>query len=143
MQFPDHDQQIANKVEKGSSLTALLAEVETLRGAVVEKIFDSPIFSGISVASAGHELGAFRGVKTASNAWKSRSVTIGSRSSVDPYSAEVASANYSVHGMTGVDLLHAAGIYGKGVQIALISTGVDYTHPAVSGLVENTLVGGF
>lgn len=40
--------------------------------------------------------------------------------------------NYSVHGMTGVDKLHAEGIYGKGVKIAVIDTGVDYNHPAVS-----------
>lgn len=45
---------------------------------------------------------------------------------------EAASPNYSVHGMTGVDKLHAAGIYGKGAQVAMIDTGVEYTHPAVS-----------
>lgn len=39
--------------------------------------------------------------------------------------------NYSVHGMTGVDKLHAAGIYGKGTVVAIIDTGVEYTHPAV------------
>lgn len=35
----------------------------------------------------------------------------------------------STHKMTGVDKLHAAGLFGKGVKIGIIDTGVDYTHP--------------
>ena len=37
------------------------------------------------------------------------------------------------HVMTGVDKLHAEGISGEGVFVALIDTGVDYTHPALGG----------
>ncbi|PWN51539.1 subtilisin-like protein [Violaceomyces palustris] len=36
-------------------------------------------------------------------------------------------------GMTGVRKLHAEGIEGKGVKIAVIDTGVDWTHPALGG----------
>lgn len=32
---------------------------------------------------------------------------------------------------TGVDRLHALGVKGKGVKIAIIDTGVDYNHPAL------------
>ncbi|KAK8089853.1 peptidase S8/S53 domain-containing protein [Apiospora hydei] len=39
----------------------------------------------------------------------------------------------SPHRMTGVDKVHEAGIYGKGVRIAIIDTGVDYLHPALGG----------
>ncbi|EJD40096.1 subtilisin-like protein [Auricularia subglabra TFB-10046 SS5] len=39
----------------------------------------------------------------------------------------------SVHKMTGVDVLHAAGLKGKGIQVAIIDSGVDYTHPALGG----------
>jgi len=35
--------------------------------------------------------------------------------------------------MTGVDKLHAAGIRGEGVVVAVADTGVDYTHPALGG----------
>lgn len=34
--------------------------------------------------------------------------------------------------VTGVDRLHDLGIYGKGVKIAIVDTGVEYTHSAVS-----------
>ncbi|KAG8734128.1 hypothetical protein FRC11_011391 [Ceratobasidium sp. 423] len=38
---------------------------------------------------------------------------------------------FSTHVMTGVDKLHAEGIYGKGITIGIIDTGVDYNHPAL------------
>ncbi|EJD38967.1 subtilisin-like protein [Auricularia subglabra TFB-10046 SS5] len=39
----------------------------------------------------------------------------------------------SVHIMTGVDLVHASGVKGKDIQIAILDSGVDYTHPALGG----------
>ncbi|KAF9050468.1 peptidase [Panaeolus papilionaceus] len=39
----------------------------------------------------------------------------------------------STHKMTGVDKLHAQGIFGKGIKIGIIDTGIDYTHPALGG----------
>lgn len=35
--------------------------------------------------------------------------------------------------MAGVDKLHAEGIKGKGAQIGLLDTGIDYHHPALGG----------
>jgi subtilisin family serine protease len=43
-----------------------------------------------------------------------------------------AAANWSVHWSTGVDKAHAAGIHGQGVRIAVIDSGIDYNHEAVS-----------
>ncbi|KAK1997650.1 hypothetical protein LX36DRAFT_577966, partial [Colletotrichum falcatum] len=39
----------------------------------------------------------------------------------------------SIHFSTGVDQLHEAGIFGKGVKVAVIDSGVDYLHPALGG----------
>ncbi|EJD44569.1 subtilisin-like protein [Auricularia subglabra TFB-10046 SS5] len=39
----------------------------------------------------------------------------------------------SVHYMTGVDKLHAQGIAGKGVKVAVVDSGVDYMHPSLGG----------
>lgn len=35
--------------------------------------------------------------------------------------------------MTQVDRLHKEGHYGKGIKVAVLDTGVDYTHPALNG----------
>ncbi|EUC44067.1 hypothetical protein COCMIDRAFT_6555 [Bipolaris oryzae ATCC 44560] len=40
---------------------------------------------------------------------------------------------YSPHVMTQVDKLHAKGFTGKGIIIAVVDSGVDYTHPALGG----------
>jgi hypothetical protein len=37
------------------------------------------------------------------------------------------------HIMTQVDRLHAEGITGKGIKVAIVDTAVDYTHPALGG----------
>lgn len=52
---------------------------------------------------------------------------------VELFSNDDAATNYSFHGMTGVEELHKAGITGEGAKVAIIDTGVDYTHPALGG----------
>lgn len=48
---------------------------------------------------------------------------------------------FSPHVLTQIDKLHAEGITGKGIQVAIIDSGVDYTHPALGGcLGEDCLV---
>ncbi|KAH7304280.1 peptidase S8/S53 domain-containing protein [Stachybotrys elegans] len=48
----------------------------------------------------------------------------------------------STHIMTQVDRLHAEGITGKGIKIAMIDDGIEYTHPALGGCFgEGCLVG--
>ncbi|KID61032.1 subtilisin-like serine protease PR1C, partial [Metarhizium hybridum] len=38
---------------------------------------------------------------------------------------------FSPHVMTQVDKLRARGVTGKGIKVAIIDTGIDYTHPAL------------
>lgn len=40
---------------------------------------------------------------------------------------------FSTHVMTQVDKLHADGVSGKGIKVAVIDTGIDYLHPALGG----------
>ncbi|KAK4445714.1 subtilase [Podospora aff. communis PSN243] len=42
-------------------------------------------------------------------------------------------SSYSPHIMTQVDQLHAKGITGKGIRVAIVDTGIDYKHPALGG----------
>jgi subtilase family serine protease len=48
------------------------------------------------------------------------------------FSDDAASSLYDVHGSTGVNKLHAAGILGEGAVIGIVDTGTYYPHPAVS-----------
>ncbi|KAH6897584.1 peptidase [Coprinopsis sp. MPI-PUGE-AT-0042] len=41
----------------------------------------------------------------------------------------------SAHILTGVDKLHAQGIKGKGIKVAIIDSGVDYQHPFLGGAI--------
>ncbi|KAI0319168.1 pyrolysin [Amylostereum chailletii] len=58
---------------------------------------------------------------------------------------EVPPSAESTHIMTGVDKLHAEGIFGAGIKIGIIDTGIDYTHPALGGAFGpgNKVVGGY
>ncbi|KAG8791007.1 hypothetical protein FRC12_010397 [Ceratobasidium sp. 428] len=53
--------------------------------------------------------------------------------------------NYPPHKMTGVNGLHAKGIFGKGITIGIIDSGIDYTHPALGGKFGpgNKVAGGY
>ncbi|KAK2759501.1 hypothetical protein FQN54_002980 [Arachnomyces sp. PD_36] len=47
--------------------------------------------------------------------------------------SETPETPYAPHVMTGVDKLHKEGYTGKGIKIAIIDSGVDYTHPDLGG----------
>ena len=40
---------------------------------------------------------------------------------------------FSTHIMTGVDRLHAEGLSGRGIKVAVIDTGIDYLHQSLGG----------
>ncbi|KAF4512058.1 hypothetical protein G6O67_001242 [Ophiocordyceps sinensis] len=94
------------------------------------------IFTGFVVESHANGVGALRGIDGVINAWPARALplpaTMGHPAAKGaPKGARNAKA--SVHRRTGVDKLHAAGIRGKGVKVAIIDSGVDYTHKALGG----------
>jgi subtilisin family serine protease len=40
---------------------------------------------------------------------------------------------FSPHVTTQIDKLHAEGVTGKGFRVAIVDSGIDYTHPALGG----------
>ncbi|KAL8296033.1 hypothetical protein RB597_008971 [Gaeumannomyces tritici] len=53
---------------------------------------------------------------------------------VDRRAAKVEDAdNITSHKVTGVTKLHAQGIFGKGVKVVVVDTGIWYNHPALGG----------
>ncbi|ROW15601.1 hypothetical protein VPNG_02185 [Cytospora leucostoma] len=124
--------------EAGSDFTAIQSSIAARQGTTIKRVFDTDIFAGVSVESTGENVDTLSAIKSVAQVWPSRIITINTTEPSRSWSAadaagEAASANYSVHAQTGVDKLHAQGIYGKGVVIGIVDTGTQYTHPALGG----------
>ncbi|KAM0245454.1 hypothetical protein ACHAP5_005410 [Fusarium lateritium] len=92
----------------------------------------SDVFNGMVLETDTDNLDTLRQMEGVVNVWQAHKVSMPEvhRSAKGPSSA---ARNYSIHHWTGVDKLHAAGIRGKGSTVAIIDTGIDYTHKALGG----------
>ncbi|CEP22786.1 unnamed protein product [Cyberlindnera jadinii] len=91
--------------------------------------FDSSVFQGASITLTGNDttvddLKALAGVR---NAWPASVITLDDE--IKPNEPQ----SWNPHLLTGVQAIHDQGNKGSGVKIAIIDTGVDYTHPALGG----------
>src|SRR5690606_36332203 len=52
---------------------------------------------------------------------------------------------WTSHLKTGVKDLHAMGLTGKGITVAVVDSGIDYTHPGLGGGIgpDKKIVGGW
>lgn len=117
---------------QGISVKALAAKVESA-GVKVTKTFESGVFHGLSVEAAEDSAHTLKQTFVdVSKAWPIGRIRLAPSEPLTRFSDAAAAANYSVHQWTGVDKAHAAGVFGKGVTVAIVDTGTDYTHPAVS-----------
>lgn len=89
------------------------------------------IFSGIVIESDTENTDTLRTLEGVVNVWPMRTVPIVRPQPIEEVEPEQIPRNWSVHRWTGVDKLHATGIRGKGVKVAIVDTGIDYTHRAV------------
>ncbi len=102
-------------------------------GIQVLKVFDSDVFNGAAVTSDAHNVDTLQALASVSRSWNSKKVKLAAPvARAETVKVPAAGVNAVVHSMTGVDKLHAAGILGKGAQVAVVDTGVWYPHPAVS-----------
>lgn len=64
--------------------------------------------------------------------WPLRKVKLITSVAQQNFSEIVDALDYNIHGPTGVEAMHKAGIYGEGATVAVVDTGIEYTHPGVS-----------
>jgi hypothetical protein len=101
-------------------------------GGQVLRAFSTSVFCGVSVEALHVNLDSFLALGVVSNVWHSKQLELGPISPEMPTSQGANVSNYTIHHMTNVDRLHREGIFGKGVRVAVIDTGIDYNHSAVS-----------
>ncbi|KAK9797701.1 hypothetical protein SCARD494_03530 [Seiridium cardinale] len=128
-------------------------KVAGIDGLHIVKTFDNDIFPAVSVecdhacdaASVAAALDDEEDDGVVAAVFKSTRIQLTPTIQGESYSDDAAASNYSVHGLTGVEKLHEAGIIGEGAVVAIVDSGVQYTHPALGGGIgENyTVIGGY
>ncbi|KAI8965200.1 subtilisin-like protein [Daldinia sp. FL1419] len=130
------------------------AMIAVLPGLRVVKEFDSDLFPGVSIECENHcsaesltvTLDADEDDPVVASVYRSTIMRLSPPAiQGESFSDDASAANYSVHGSTGVAKLHQAGIIGEGAIIAVVDSGVQYTHPALGGGIgpNYTIIGGY
>lgn len=86
---------------------------------------------GLSLETDTENVDSLRNLPGVTNVWPLKSVPLPKTTSKRRFGPGQVPGNYSLHQWTGVDRLHKKGVRGKGATVAVIDTGVDYTHSAV------------
>ncbi|KAK1999421.1 serine endopeptidase [Colletotrichum falcatum] len=118
---------------KGTDAMAGAAEIANQRGAKVLRVFTSDVFSGAAVDSDVENVDSLQALAPVKEAWQSRKLKLAPSAPSASFNENATAIGYSVHHMTGVDMLHEAGVLGKGAKVAVIDTGILYTHEALGG----------
>ncbi|KAJ0162991.1 Minor extracellular protease vpr [Colletotrichum tanaceti] len=99
----------------------------------IVKELDSSVFSGAVVETEFSTIETLQELPYIVNVW------VNSEIKLDDFELDEFRvpgdiiSNELVHAATGVDKIHAEGIFGKGVKIGIIDTGVWYMHEALGG----------
>ncbi|KAK1963991.1 serine endopeptidase [Colletotrichum sublineola] len=118
---------------KDTDATAGAAEIANQRGAKVLRVFDSDVFSGAAMETDVENIDSLQALAPVKEAWQSRKLKLAPSTPSASFSENATAIGYGVHHMTGVDKLHEAGVLGKGAKVAVIDTGILYTHEALGG----------
>ncbi|KAI1078706.1 subtilisin-like protein [Whalleya microplaca] len=92
------------------------------QGIRIVKAFNNPVFSGASIETDSYNIDKLQALPDVLRVWPNERVYLGP---IEPQIIDGLSAtlNYTNHNVTGVDKLHASGIFGKGAKVGIVDTG--------------------
>ncbi|GKT65516.1 minor extracellular protease VPR [Colletotrichum tofieldiae] len=118
---------------EGTDAAAVAADIANQRGAKVLRIFSSDVFTGAAVETDVENIDSLQALAPVKEAWQSRKLKLAPSAPLASFSENATAIDYGIHHMTGVDKLHEAGELGKGAKVAVVDTGIWYTHEALGG----------
>ncbi|KAK6213860.1 subtilase [Colletotrichum tabaci] len=117
-------------VEYAAGTIGKRSSLASTDGVKVIKNFDSDVFNGASVETADLNLDGLLSLPDVVGVWPNSPVYLEPSAPVD---ASLQAASSIVHSVTGVGKLHEKGIFGKGVKVGVVDTGIWYDHDALGG----------
>ncbi|KAG5971559.1 hypothetical protein E4U58_007410 [Claviceps cyperi] len=121
------------EITEKSSVESIAQAFEYLRAGTHEKIECGDIFTGAVIETSTENVDSLQEIPGVTNVWPVQSFSIPRSFAFDRPRINDEGRNFSVHQWTGVNRLHELGIKGKGTKIAIVDTGVDYSHEALGG----------
>ncbi|KAH7327721.1 peptidase S8/S53 domain-containing protein [Stachybotrys elegans] len=107
-------------------------QLQSMPGIEVVRTFESRVFTGLSVKTSQHTAEELRNLPGVVGIWPNGYAYPAPIETVEVARQDF-QANWTTHASTGVDKLHNLGIYGKGVKIGVVDSGIYYNHPALGG----------
>ncbi|CCC11001.1 hypothetical protein SMACR_08789 [Sordaria macrospora] len=124
------------EVDQGADIDDLANKFSVSAGgrSVIRRFDKTPdVFFGLCVETDDMNIETLPGFPGILRAWPVGKATLHTARTASPSINIASAANYSVHSLTGVDKLHARGIYGKGAKVAVVDNAIDYKHHVLGG----------
>ncbi|TEA17727.1 Subtilisin DY [Colletotrichum sidae] len=117
-------------VEFAAGKSGRLASLASSGDVKLVKSFSSEVFTGASVETTDLNVDGLLDLPDVVNVWPNNPVYLEPSAQQDEAFGAVPSV---VHTVTGVSRLHEEGVFGKGVKVGVVDTGIWYDHDALGG----------